>query len=109
MADNFVLVELIENPQVQRQMNDKSLSLNTNKWRRVLSSYEQTVTSPVVEKKKDVEPAVAEKQEFVNPTIEPSGVMAGLREQYVSKYGKRPDGRWTMKKLVEEINKTPET
>lgn len=108
MANEYVLVELIENPLVQRQMSERSLSLN-NKWRRVASpSDQQVVTVPVTEKK-NVEPVVA--GEFVNPTVEPfepTGVMAGLREQYLAKYGKKADGRWNMKKLAEEINKTTE-
>jgi hypothetical protein len=106
MPNEYVLVELIENPLVQRQMSQRSLALN-NKWRPVASDS-KTITAPVTEKK-NVEPVVA--GEFVNPTIEPSepsGVIAGLREQYLAKYGKKADGRWNIKKLAEEINKTPE-
>lgn len=108
MPNEYVLVELIENPQVQRQMSERSLSFNANRWRRVLSPDQQIVTAPVIEKKKDVEPVAVVAEEFVNPVAEPTGVLAGLREQYFAKYGKKPDGRWNMKKLAEEINKTPE-
>lgn len=124
MANELVKVELIANPTVTRTMTIASYRNNTHKWR--ISGAEQA-TAPVVQKK-SVEPAVVEIKsistqdsgadlgfvadptqtategsENVTTTIEPTGLIDGLRAQYKAAAGKDPDKRWGVKKLSEEI------
>lgn len=120
MANELVKVELIANPSVTRTMTMASYRNNSHKWR---ISGAELQAAPVVQKK-SVEPAVVEIKsisqdgatafaaptqtategsENVTTTIEPTGLIDGLRAQYKAASGKDPDKRWGVKKLSEEI------
>lgn len=131
MANELVQVELIANPAVKRTMTMASYRNNVSKWR--LSGQEQqsapqpqkksvepaagsTVTSnPAVTEIKSittqdgtvetpfVDPTASTASEMVQATLEPSGLVDGLRAQYKALAGKDPDKRWGVKKLSEEI------
>lgn len=128
MANELVKVELIANPSVTRTMTMASYRNNSHKWR--ISGAEQQ-TAPVVQKKSaepvEVKPVMeiksissqdtgadlgfvadptqtaTEGSENVTTTIEPTGLIDGLRAQYKAAAGKDPDKRWGVKKLSEEI------
>jgi len=106
MTDS-VLMELVSDPSIQRYFSARSAALqNPTKWREVNRPAQ---SAAITEKKNGAVVAVSDPQatlsEFTNPT-EPSGVIDGLRKQYEEKFGKKPDGRWKMRQLVEKINET---
>lgn len=133
MANELVKVELIANPAVTRTMTMASYRNNSNKWRLVgqeqqaapqaqkksvePAAVNMTVTEAV--------PAVTEIKSITTPegstdfvadptttaatggenttTIEPTGLVDGLRAQYKALSSKDADKRWGVKKLSEEI------
>ncbi len=100
-----VEVELISNPLVYRTITRANFLNNTNKWKlRGTPDPEKKsleVAKPA-EVKSDVFATIAEVEQTSNPLID------GLRSQYESLSGKKPDGRWNLARLSKEI-KTLET
>jgi len=133
MANELVQVELIANPAVKRTMTMASYRNNSNKWRisgqeqqsapqpqkkSVEPAAGNTVTEaiPAVMEIKSittqdgtveapfVDPTATKASETVQATVEPSGLIDGLRAQYKAQTGKDADKRWGVKKLSEEIH-----
>lgn len=126
MANELVKVELIANPAVTRTMTLASYRNNTNKWRMAGIAQEaqppQKKSAEPVEVKPVMEIVSISSQdsqdlgfvadptqtatmgsENVTTTVEPTGLIDGLRAQYKAVAGKDADKRWGVKKLSEEI------
>lgn len=92
--DRFVEVELIANPSVTRKMSENSLRLNKNKWREIGSAQ------VIIQKKKDAEPVANEDTGLPDKPNE----LELARAAYFTKFGTKPDGRFSITRLNELIN-----
>ena len=131
MANELVKVELIANPAVTRTMTLASYRNNSNKWRLVgqeqqaAPQAQKKSVEPAAVNTETGNPAIVEIKSITTPegstdfvadptttaatggenttTIEPTGLLDGLRAQYKALSGKDADKRWGVKKLSEEI------
>jgi hypothetical protein len=117
-----VLVERIKFPHDRRSMTLVSAKSNAKQWRIVGEEQEpvkkkhvEPVQGKVIEQTiakleapeivPDIKPETITEDDFINPTQELTQKEV-LQSEYEAKTGTKPDGRWSEKKLTEELTKT---